>query len=73
MECFSSLGGMQEQDIYLSLMLGSFSFKMPRSLIFHTQRRKYSVHTPGGLIVKKACVKCSLLVLEFYNQPIVKA
>ena len=73
MEWFSSLGGMQEQENFLSLILGAFSFKMPRSLIFHTWRRKYNVHTPCGLAVKKAYVKCSLRVLKFYNQPIAKA
>lgn len=59
---------MQEQKIYLSLKLGAFSLKMPKAWYF-THRKKYNVHTPCGLTVKKAYVKCSLLVLEFCNQP----
>lgn len=63
---------MQEQKIYLSLMLEAFSFKVPRSLIFHIEKKIQCSHTMWPYS-KKANVKYSLLVLGFYNQPIAEA
>ena len=57
---------MQEEEIYLSLMLEAFSFKVPRSLIFHIEKKIQCSHTRWPYS-EKTNVKYSLLVLEFYN------